>query len=77
MFGKKVFKGFLVEPDGRLLKEFVFNPKGEISYEEVKRATAGKGPGGVGSTRSPRAGKRIPGHRRQWRAAPRATGRED
>ncbi|MGD9963606.1 MAG: hypothetical protein AB7S97_06900 [Thermoplasmata archaeon] len=43
MFSKKVFKGFLVEPEGRLLKEFVFSTKGEVSYDEVKQATAGKG----------------------------------
>jgi predicted nuclease with TOPRIM domain len=43
MFGKKLLKGYLVEKDGTLLKEFVFNPKAEGTWDDVKAAISGKG----------------------------------
>ncbi len=43
MFGKKLLKGYLVARDGTLLKEFVFNPKVEVYFDDVKKVIEGKG----------------------------------
>lgn len=43
MFGKKLLKGYLVEKDGTLLKEFILNPKAEGTWEDVRTAISGKG----------------------------------
>ena len=43
MFGKKMVVGFLVDDDRKLLKEFLFHPKAEVTYDDVLKVTEGKG----------------------------------
>src|SRR5512136_373921 len=43
MFGKKLSKGFLVDVNGNLVKEFVFSAKADISYDELRPYIQNKG----------------------------------
>ncbi|UCE91377.1 MAG: hypothetical protein JSV90_08220 [Methanobacteriota archaeon] len=43
MFGKKLVVGYLVDRDRRLLKEFLFSPKADVTYDDILKATEGKG----------------------------------
>ena len=43
MFGKKLVKGFLVDTNAVLMKEFLFSSKGEVTYDQVRAGFQGKG----------------------------------
>ena len=43
MFGKKLVVGYLVDKDRTLLKEFLFSPKADVTYDDILKATEGKG----------------------------------
>ncbi len=43
MFGKKLVKGFLVDTNGVLVKEFLFSSKAEVTFDQIRTGFQGKG----------------------------------